>query len=224
MSNTIKIAIHKPTEQFIHVDNIESTDKETRNHCYCLMCDEKLEAVLEFKDKNRIKFFRHNKNPNCEGSQETALHELAKQILVENIHISIRDHGTVTYSNAIAEKRFEKIRPDVSAKYKEQPIFFEIYVSHAVDSGKEKFFIDGKFKSVEINLSNCTASSFDEIKKMVLEQTELQTVFYWSDETLIETKSVKESDDNWILQLIKGAIVALIFIKIVNFFTKKRNR
>jgi hypothetical protein len=224
MANPIKIAIHKPTDKFVHIDSLQSNDKETRRHCYCLKCDEKLEAVLEFKDKNRIKFFRHDKNPTCEGSQETALHELGKQILVDNLQIAIRDHGTITYSNAVAEKRLETIRPDVSATFDGQPIFFEIYVSHAVDKGKEKFFVDRKHKSVEINLSNCTTSSFEEIKKMVLEQTELQTVFYWADETVIETQNVKHNDNSWVVRLIAGIVAFWVIVGLVRLFSNKKQR
>lgn len=218
MTIPIQIAFHKPTNKFIHVDTIIPTDKDLRSQCYCLQCDEKLEAVLEFKDPTRTPFFRHSKNLSCEGAPETALHELGKQILVENNRINIKNYGIISYSNPVAEKRFEKIRPDVSAMFKGEPIHFEIYVTHAVDAGKAKFLTENKIKSVEINLSNCQTTSFEEIKRMVLEQTELQTVFYWQEEVVVEIPIVNQVENNWIIQLFKTAFVLLMIFGIVRLF------
>jgi len=219
MNNSIQIAIHKPTGNFIHVDSIESSDKEIRRHCYCLKCGEKLEAVLEFKDKLRTKFFRHHTNPHCDGSQETALHELGKQILTNNSQITIRDHGRITYSNPIAEKRFETIKPDVLANFNGELIIFEIFVSHAVDSGKEKFLINRKIKSIEINLSKCISSSFKQVEQMILEQTELQTIFYWEDKKELDIKNSKTSVNYWLRGVLAAGLVIL-----VGLFIKKKRR
>lgn len=197
MTNPIKIAIHKPTDKFVHIDTIVSNDKEIRRHCYCLKCAEKLEAVLEFKDPNRIKFFRHDKNPNCEGAQETALHELAKQILVTNTCIATKEHGVISYTGAVAERRLEQKRPDISASYDDKPIYFEVYVTHLVDIGKEKFFIAGRHRSLEIDLSDCTTTSFDEIKKLVLDETSNKKIFFWQVEQDAETIQPEKEESFW---------------------------
>ena len=39
-----------------------------------------------------------------------------------------------------------------------EQIFFEVYVTHEIEIKKEKMFIDGKHKSVEIDLSFIYAS------------------------------------------------------------------
>jgi hypothetical protein len=220
MANPVKIAFHLPTQKFIHIDNASNG---LSCQCECLKCNERLEAI---QGEVRTKHFRHHINVNCEGSQESALHELGKQILVDNFQIAIQNRGTITYSNAIAEKRLEIIRPDVSATFEGQPIYFEIYVSHAVDSGKQNFFTDRKYKSVEINLSNCTTTSFEQIKKIVLEQTENQTVFYWGDEILVESKFespvVKADNSTWIEKLIIASIVYFIFKRFYCFLFPKK--
>ena len=183
-----QIAIYKPSghpQQFIHIDSIAPNDRHVRDNCYCLKCNEKLEAVLKFKDKSRIKFFRHN-NSDCKGSPETALHELAKQILVTNTQLATKEHGVIEYMGAVAENSLEQIRPDVSATFEGKPIYFEVYVSHSVDSGKEKFFIGGKHRSLEIDLSDCTTTSFNEIKRLVLEETSNKKIFYWTYEPQTE--------------------------------------
>ncbi len=179
MTNPIKIAFNKLTDKFVHIENIQSNDKETRRNCYCLKCDEKLEAVLEFKDKNRIKFFRHDKNPTCEGSQETALHELGKQILVENTQIKIPKYGNVLYAEPIAEKRFENIRPDVTATFEGKNIYFEIFVSHSVDEKKDKYIKENLLRCIEIDLSPLQNATYEEIYDEVLEKLENKRVIFW---------------------------------------------
>ena len=229
MTKTITIAFHKPTGLFKHIDNINPSEKGLRSNCYCLKCDEKLQAVLEFQDKNRIKFFRHDANPDCEGSQETALHELAKQILLDNLYIATKEHGIISYSGAIAEKRLEQKRPDVTATHDNKPIYFEVYVSHAVDIGKEKFFVGGRHRSLEINLSNCTTSRFAEIKRLVLEETSNKKIFFWQDEQVEEsiqikkeTQIVTQPEENILIKLLPWGIGILIILGFVKAAGQKK--
>ncbi|HEX5001541.1 MAG TPA: hypothetical protein VFW78_03520 [Bacteroidia bacterium] len=216
MNNVIPIVIafHPSTSRFIHID--EASNGLSCN-CVCIQCNEKLEAI---QGNKRKRHFRHHVNTNCVGAKETALHELGKQILVENNRINIRNHGIITYSNAIAEKRLEKYRPDVTAFYEGQPIYFEIFVSHAVDKEKAKFFSDNKIKSLEIDLSKSLTANFDEIKQMVLEKTQLQTVFYWEDISelpLIDRKY----DVRFFESLILFLVILLAFIGILKLMKNK---
>ncbi len=145
---------------------------------------------------------------------------------MDNFQIAIPGHGTISYSEAVAEKRFETKRPDVVATFEEEQIFFEIYVSHAVDTDKEKFFIEGKYKSVEIDLSGCLTSTFDEIKNLVLNETRNKRVIFWQDEELVETKTEKQNakttDNSWVGHLILLAIAVLAFFGVVRWFSNKR--
>ena len=218
MSTIIKIAFHLPTKKLIHIDNASNG---LACNCECLKCNERLEAV---QGEVRTKHFRHHVNLNCEGSRESALHELGKQILVDNYEISIPKHDIIIYSNPIAEKRLENKKPDVSAIYDGQPIFFEIYVSHAVDIDKAKFFIEKKYRSIEIDLSDCFTSSFIEIKKFVLEEVGNKKIFYWEDEKLIETKKLdlKQTHKNWIGLLIGSVLALFLFCRLMVFSSKKR--
>jgi hypothetical protein len=211
MNNSIKIAFHLSTQKFIHIDNASNG---LSCNCECLKCKEKLEAI---QGEIRTKHFRHNKNTNCEGSQETALHELGKQILLDNSQITIPDKGTINYSDASAEKQLEAKRPDVTATFDGKLIYFEIYVSHAVDKDKENFFIDGKYKSLEIDLSNHLTSTFDEIKNAVLITTENKRVIYWTDEMKSEPP---QNYDKWVC----AGIIGLILFGIYSFFADKKRR
>lgn len=202
MSNPIKIAYHPETEKFIHIDNAKNG---LACDCICLKCKERLEAK---QGEIRTKHFSHHTNINCEGSQETALHEQAKQILVDNLEINIPGYGTITYSNPIAEKMLEQFRPDVTASYNGKPIYFEVYITHAVDSGKEKFLKLGKHRSLEINLSNYTATTFDEIKKTVLEEVNNKEVFYWLEEMQNADEDMFTQIANFVNKYWKGILAA----------------
>ena len=209
MTNTIKIAYHLPTQKFIHIDNASNG---LSCNCECLKCNERLEAI---QGEVRTKHFRHHTNLSCEGSQESALHDLGKQILVDNSQINLPDIGTISYSSPVAEKRLEAKRPDVSATFEGEQIFFEIFVSHAVDSGKEKIFVDRKHKSVEIDLSDCRTSIFDEIKKIVIDETDKKKVFYWQDEGVVASQPKEQNNFDWFL---KAAAATIVFLVLREFF------
>lgn len=226
MNNTIKIAYHLSSNKFIHIDNAKNG---LACNCECIRCKERLEAV---QGKIRAKHFRHHVNINCKGSQETALHELGKQILVNSQQINIPGNGIVTYSDAIAEKKYESIRPDVTATYNKQKIFFEIYVSHAIDTAKEKFYINGKYKSIEIDLQGYETSKYREIKKLVLNETKNKRLIFWDNESSLSTKSkdqkVKNNDDNSFHEIFERVIIgAIVFFgmrEIIRFLNRRKRR
>jgi len=78
--NSVIIAYHTPSKKYKHIDNVDLISKGLKCECVCLKCGEKLIAVVEVTKK--AKHFKHHTNIDCEGSQETALHELGKQILI----------------------------------------------------------------------------------------------------------------------------------------------
>ncbi|TSJ47619.1 competence protein CoiA family protein [Fluviicola chungangensis] len=211
---SVKIAYHSSSEKFIHIDQAHNG---LNCGCICIKCNEPLEAR---QGKVRDWHFKHHINVNCTGSQETALHELAKQILVRNTSIEVPKYGRISYSEAKAEKKLEQIRPDVSAVYNDQSIYFEVFVSNAVDEGKEKFFKLGKHRSLEIDLSDCTASTFKEIEELVLDRVDNKKVFFWEDEQIIDNLTnepveipielkKKSNYDGWIIALFLALLVFL---------------
>lgn len=178
MTSIVKIALHIPTGQFMHID---SASNGLSCDCECLKCGEKLEAV---QGEFRTKHFRHNSSRECLGSHETSLHELGKQILVQHGQIRLPIIGQIAYSEPKAEQMFEKIRPDVTAIYDERPICFEIFVSHLVDKKKDEYIKSKQLKCVEIDLSSEQTSTYDEIKRKVLESIENKRIVFWEPENL----------------------------------------
>lgn len=205
MTSIVKIALHRLTGQFMHIDNASNG---LSCDCECLKCGEKLEAI---QGEIRTKHFRHHSNKDCQGSQETALHELGKQILVQHGQIKLPSIGQISYSDPKAEQKFERIRPDVTALYHEQPIYFEIFVSHLVDDKKDKYINEKQLKCVEIDLSSELTSTYDEIKQKVLDTIENKRIVFWEPEKLHKDIPSNEFSFAGVLAFI-GLIVGLSWL------------
>lgn len=174
-TTSIKIAYHISTGKTIHIKEAQNGSK-----CECKCpdpnCNEKLDAI---QGPEREWHFRHQGGKDCLGAQETALHQLAKQILTENTTIDLPKHGTITYSDAIAEKEFLSIRPDVTAVFNGEKIYFEIAVKHFIENNKEVFLTNGQHKCVEIDLSKADPNSYDKIKDLVIKEVSNKKLIGW---------------------------------------------
>jgi hypothetical protein len=158
---------------------------ERGSSCNCICPDCGKDFIAAQGEKNEW-HFRHKYDTTCSGGQETALHQLAKEILFKNSMISLPDYGVVNYSEAKMEKGFQGIIPDVSAIVENQDIFFEVFVTHKVENEKEKFYKNGQHKSVEVDLSNFQYSTMEALEKEVLQNNENKRIIFWE---LRETKT-----------------------------------
>ncbi len=191
MTAIIKYAINKDSLQAIHINDAENG---LACNCNCEKCNQSLIAVQGKSENPREWHFRHHIDTNCNGGQETALHQMAKQILVENLQIIIPKFGRINYSNAVAEKELVSIRPDVSAVYANQIIYFEVAVTHFNEPDKNQFFFDGKHRSVEINLSKTSRDiSPEELKLFIICNTDIKRIIYWESRTFDIFKIIKEN-------------------------------
>lgn len=171
----IKYALSNVTGKPVYIDiasNGLSCD------CSCAKCNEKMVAVQGKSENHREWHFRHHIDSDCLGGQETAIHKLAKQIIVDNSKILIPG-DTLFYSNPKQEAKFWAIIPDVSVTSNGGEIHFEIVVTHPVDSIKETFYREGNHKSIEIDLKNI---SYDivpkELEELVLHHVENKRIFF----------------------------------------------
>jgi hypothetical protein len=217
VNSSIKLAYHIPTEKIIHIDNADN-GKDCK--CECLECKGELIAV---QGDERDYHFRHDPNNNCNGFQETALHQLGKQIIIENNQITIPKIGQINYSNTFSEKEFDRIRPDVIAIYNQKHIFFEIAVKHFIEKDKQDFYTNGQYKCIEIDLSEADLNSYEKIKSLILNETYNKKLFGWKEIENSERKAI-----NWFSSLIDDIIVgALVFVILgffYRFFSKNKSR
>lgn len=120
----------------------------------------------------RTWYFSHLPGSDCAKGFETALHMLAKQILVEHRHvrvpalvcadenslvdaITVCDEHTIRWDAADeAEKWMDGIRPDFVANCGDQLLIVEVVVTHEPDTNKLAQLDLLAMPALEINLSN----------------------------------------------------------------------
>jgi hypothetical protein len=163
----IKIAKHLPSGRMIHVDNAENG---LSCDCVCEQCKETMQAVQGMK---RDSHFRHHVYSQCLGAQESALHKLAKQILLENQSIALPGQLILNYENPVAEPIVGVFRADVKLISQTKSWFCEIVVSNPISMSKEFFYSQSNHNCLEIDLSEAltTNLSIKEIEELVLHST-----------------------------------------------------
>jgi hypothetical protein len=149
--------------------------------CRCPECGSAL--VAKARDSHtRRPHFAHYRSSECKGGFETALHRMAKQLLVDHLVVAVpswdgenempnppmlRDNsGTeiagrrvehpgrvATLRWARAEERLGDYVPDVMAEDEFGRLLIEIKVTHAVDSAKRRRIQSEGTRLVEIDLS-----------------------------------------------------------------------
>lgn len=235
----IKCAIHRITGEAIHIDK---ADNGLDCGCYCTVCDKDFIAVQGKSLRPREWHFRHHgeKESNCPGGAETALHKLAKQIIVGSSSMTLPKFGVIDYTDPVAEKMHLTTRPDVTVTYKDGVAYFEVAVNHFIEPEKEIFFTRGLYRSVEIDLSRLAPdASLPETEHAVLHDPENKHVIFWEPEPVVIIppavpaviiQSARESNWKKLLNFMKEnpfiALISLFFIilvirKILRFIISK---
>lgn len=188
ISNIIKLAYHDPIKKIIHIDN---ANRGLSCNCTCLKCKEPLKAR---KGRKITHHFSHTSDSNCSGSQETALHKLEKQMIIDNSRITLPEKDEISYSNPLDEKSVGRYRADVMAKcYDGKEICFEICVTHPVDDEKKQFYQKESIRAVEIDLSTLIVSSYSQIEDEILNKTQFKKLLSWEKEESTKEKKPKPS-------------------------------
>lgn len=141
----------------VHVDDVA---KGLACKCCCPHCG----APLYAKNRGLIRehHFAHAQGHECEGAYETALHLLAKEVLLDvgQIMLPKTDNdsfpsGLVAIHNIKAEKWDEQyhIKPDVEGVLNNgERLLIEFLVSHKVDGKKRQTIVNNHLKCVEIDI------------------------------------------------------------------------
>lgn len=135
----------------------ETVDRGKKCGCHCPEC--KVPLIAKCSVAGRF-YFAHHRGAECPGGYETALHKMAKQILLdagrvwlperdvllsfplvfgetlsETLHFDSRE---VHFVSAVSEKRLDNgLTPDVTALLKnDAELHIEILVTHAVEDNK----------------------------------------------------------------------------------------
>lgn len=192
MADTIiKYALNLVTEDIVFIDNAD------RKFYRCQECQKELTPV-KGEARKREWHFRHQVDSDCKGGQETFVHQYAKQVIVARLQMAIPKYGKIDYTEAVAEKELISIRPDVTAIYNREEIYFEIAVKHFVEPSKKSVFINGKHKSIEIDLSELPlTASPTEIENAVLNEVKNKRIIFWELPPAIVYKTREDKERSW---------------------------
>ena len=142
----------------VHVDDVA---KGVACKCCCPHC----EAPLYAKNRGLIRehHFAHAQGHECEGAYETALHLLAKEILLEVGRIMLPQSDNDSFPSglvAIHDIKVEKwdeqyrIKPDVEGVLDNgERLLIEFLVSHKVDGKKRQTIVNNHLRCIEIDIN-----------------------------------------------------------------------
>lgn len=221
MSATITIARDILTARIFHIDNV---DKTIKTEFECCECRQKLSPV-KTEARGKDWHFRHLQTTDIEKCRSTALHDFAVQLLMDSSGIAISKKLQIAYSVPRKEVTVFGKRSDVTVKYENEDVHFEVFVTHDLDKEKIDIYKANKVKCVRIDLSELEllAASPEKIKEAVLNQYKNKTVIYWQDEIAKPYES-NESDFSWKhVLIVVGAFIGLRFLYNL-FFKPKRGK
>lgn len=138
--------------RIVGVDDVE---RGKACECFCPKCRE---PVIARQGEQRVWHFAHESGGDCAGSAETALHEAAKQVVLDERRLlvpalEVRDQYVLPngrrgvgaaslpsdiwdLDDARDEVVVGAIKTDVFATHREEPLLIEVAVTHFVDDDK----------------------------------------------------------------------------------------
>lgn len=133
--------------------------------CVCPQCRS---ALVACKGEIMQHHFRHHaETSTCSGggARETALHRFAKQIICDELYVSLPPLWDVwgSFSTVVnlgpmraakPEVWLDGIQPDVLAEYDVEQLAIEVFVTHRVPDAKRQQLIDRDLATLEIDLSD----------------------------------------------------------------------
>jgi hypothetical protein len=134
-----------------HLVGVDQVESGLACGCICPECHKPLVAA---KGDIVQHHFRHHADPlsPCGGGQETALHQMAKAMVVEAKEIMLPD-GLRSIVSAELEPWLDGVRPDVRVRTPSGNVAIEIAVNHRTAQDKVIRFHDLGLNAVEIDLS-----------------------------------------------------------------------
>ncbi|MCR4716705.1 MAG: hypothetical protein K5656_05950 [Lachnospiraceae bacterium] len=197
--NLLRYALHNGD-----MVSIEDVKNGLKCECLCPSCGSQLIAR---KGEKNIWHFAHHGESDCNSGSESALHLMAKNILLENKEVFIpaiyySDLGKVCkYTDVELEShKYEGVIPDVLMTNKDSStvLFVEIYVSHAVDDDKRKKLERLNIPTIEIDLRDMIEDYTEEsVAKTII--TGDRTKWIWNESAreygLEELKEIFDFND-----------------------------
>lgn len=195
-------------DQIVYIHELnEETEYGLKCNCVCPGCGDPL--VARIRGTKREKHFAHHNGSDCGKGYETAIHRMAKEVIEEGVKIKLPpvvsefgDKGYFVINDVILfqaslseqgftiipdegktriEEDYGTVRPDVVIETSGNPLFIEIFVTHAVDEIKLQQIIELGISCIEID--------FSYYKDSILEKEDLRKALEGKDKN-VEVKWV----------------------------------
>lgn len=196
MSENFKLAIDKQTNAPLSIENVESGSK-----CNAKCADCGADFIAAKGEKNKW-HFRHSVESDCKGGQETALHKLAKEIICRNLEMQITKSFRLHYTKPISELNQDDFRPDVTAQYGNEKLYFEVVVHNPLSPRKANDYISNETKTIILDLSKYEYQTEVELEKYIIQDITSKKVLFWVKEKPLSF---------WSLMTILGIVGVLLY-------------
>ena len=174
--------------------SVYEVDKHAPDEYFCAECGTRFIPVQP-ADPRRRWFFRHESLGNCEGARETAIHLMAKQILVEErrimlpyllmkpepaVYIEYKWHKEVKIYRLGERKQFhfDAVQdevwcdgriPDIVAVSGQRRLYIEIVVTHDIDEEKLSWIREQNVSTLKVSLSGLAyESTKDDVRRCLM--------------------------------------------------------
>ena len=144
----------------VHVDNVPNGND---CGCICPHCKNKLCAKNGGDGDKMIHHFAHLSGADCVGAVESALHKMAKDILLETKCVYLPNRydgrtGELRHFDHVEVESYDKdtrLRPDCIGYNDDDCLWVEFKRTHAVDTKKKGKIISAHIDCIEIDLNGC---------------------------------------------------------------------
>jgi ssDNA-binding Zn-finger/Zn-ribbon topoisomerase 1 len=171
--------------KLVHIDDVE---KGLACNCICPHCHAPLVAK---KGEHNVKHFAHYNLNDCEHGTETALHLMAKNIILQTRKIFVPDAPKTEYDLSkrgkvmmfdkaeLEQQLSDTVRGDIVLYRDTSFLNVEIRVTHKIDTNKAIELFNLRIPTIEIDLS-CIKDNFSEdlVKKLILSGEKTTLVYY----------------------------------------------
>ena len=145
----------------VHIDSVPNGNDCA---CVCPHCKSALCAKNGGDGKRMVHHFAHLSGADCVGAVESALHKMAKDVLLETKCVYLPNRfdgrrGEQFHFDRVEVEFYDKdtkLRPDCIGYYGEKCLWVEFKRTHAVDTKKRGKIISAHIDCIEIDLNGCS--------------------------------------------------------------------
>lgn len=199
MRESLKLPYGLKNGKIVHISEISESQRGLKCGCVCPVCNEPLQARIGSK---RTKHFAHSSN--CPTATETALHMMAKDIILNNRrlllpHVEfaydiIKPSKYFKYTRAEAEVAMNGVKPDLMISDGKNTLYIEIVVTHDVDDDKYE-----KIKAMNISVLKIDLEKYyyKSLQEGTYEHLEHQIIHQKDNKEWVNNKLLNKAIDDY---------------------------